>query len=130
MEIILTPKESEEYFYNALCNGLPYICDGYDLTFDYMKKDYQTSRQNLIDAGSLDFACFEDVLMQMLRDGFRLDLVDEDGEDRWSIRLRDVHERVKNTPIEHLVNMIKGNDDAVTADVILQTVFINDVIFG
>jgi hypothetical protein len=130
MEIILTPKESEEYFYNALCNGLSYICDGYDLTFDYMKKDYQTSRQNLIDARDGNFSCFEDVLMQMLRDGFRLDLVDEDGEDRWSIRLRDVHERVNNTPIEHLVNMIKGNDDAVTADVILQTVFINDVIFG
>ena len=130
MEIILTPKESEEYFYNALCNGLPYICDGYDLTFDYMKKEYQSSRQNLIDARDGNFSCFEDVLMQMLRDGHRLDLLDEEGEDRWSIRLRDVHERVKNTPIKHLVNMIEGNDDAVTADVILQTVFIGDVIFG
>jgi hypothetical protein len=69
--------------------------------------------------------------MQILRDGNSLRLVDvEGGEDDAVITLADVHERVSNTPMDHLMNAVNENDDAETADVILQTVFLKDIIYG
>jgi imidazole glycerol phosphate synthase subunit HisF len=44
--------------------------------------------------------------------------------------INDVYKRVQNTPLDHLLNMINEEDDAETADVILQTVFYNEVVFG
>ena len=46
------------------------------------------------------------------------------------ITLKEVHNRVALTPLNHLTNMINENDDAETADVILQTVFLQDIVYG
>jgi hypothetical protein len=134
MEIKLTPQESEEYFYNALCNGLGYTTSGYGLSLDYSDEDYENARRRLkVDRPDF-FACFEDVLMEMLRMGYSLIMVDEEGDgdedSNSTITLKDVHERVCNTPVRHLMDMINENDDAETADVIIQQVFFNDIIFG
>jgi hypothetical protein len=125
MKITLSTQESEEYFYNALCNGLGYM-GGYGLSVDFSTNEYKAAKEKLTNP------CYEDVLMQMLRDGGTLTLVDEecDGEYTRTIALKEVHERVQNTDIRHLMDMIKENDDAITADVIIQTVFFNEVIFG
>ena len=126
MTITLTPQEAEEYFYNALCNGLGYVTSGYDLMLSYKKEDRIQAKEKLTAS-----ACYEDVLMQILRDGGTLTLTDDEDEDNsYSITLKDVHERVAKTPIKHLTNMITENDDAETADVILQTVFLEDIIYG
>jgi len=125
MEIKLTPQESEKYFHNALCNGLSYI-SSYGLSLDCSDSEYKAAR------AKLDSPCFEDVLMQMLKDGKTITLIDEecDGEYTKSITMDDVHNRVQKTQLNHLMNMINENDDAETADVILQTVFFEDIIFG
>lgn len=127
MKIILTKKESEEYFYNALCNavGTGYM-DGYGIKLTTGKADYFDAK------AKLKSPAYEDVLMQILRDGKKLTFTDYegDGENTASITLKDVHKKVKNTPLKHLTNMINEEDDAETADVILQTVFYNEVIFG
>ena len=125
MKITLTPQESEEYFYNALCNGLGYV-EGYGLGLDYKNQDYNAAKDKLTNP------CYEDVLMQMLRDGNELTLIDHEGEGDMtrSITIEDVHEQVQNTPLHHLTNMIEENDDAETADVIIQTVFYNEIVFG
>lgn len=129
MKIILTPEESEQYFHNALCNGLDYICSGYGLSLKYSDIEYREAANSLKESGASP--CYEDVLMQILRDGKKLSLVDEEGgEDNWSISLGDVHERVSSAPINHLMDMIQENDDAETADVILQSVFIEEIMFG
>ena len=64
--------------------------------------------------------------------GGTLTLIDHEygGEYTKSIKLADVHERVANTPLNHLMDMIEERDDAVTADCIIQSVFYNEVIFG
>lgn len=125
MTITLTNEESEEYFYNALCNGAGYI-QGHGVYIDYDENDYDEAKNKLSNP------CIEDVLMQILRDGKELKLVDEEGEGEYtrSITLKDVHDRVQKTDLGHLQDMIDENDDAITADVILQTVFLEDVIFG
>lgn len=125
MEIKLTNQESEEYFFNALCNGLQEM-QYYGLCFDYEATEYKEAKEKL------SSPCYEEVLMQILRDGNRLTMVDVEGEGDMtrSINLQDVHERVKNTQLSHLQAMIDEEDDAVTADVILQTVFFSEIIFG
>jgi len=125
MEIILTHKESEEFFYNALCNGLGYI-QHYGLELDYKKADYQSAKSKL------ESLCYEDVLMQILKDGNILTLTDIecDGEYTRSITLDDVHSRVQKTPIGFLMDMINENYDAETCDVVIQSVFYGDIIFG
>jgi hypothetical protein len=125
MTIILTPQESEEYFYNALCNGLDYM-GGYGLRMDYSREHYDQARTRL------KSPCFEDVLMQILRDGntFGFEDIECDGEYSRQITLKDIHDKMSNVDPERLVEMATENDDATTADVILQTVFYDEVIFG
>ena len=70
--------------------------------------------------------------MQILRNGDKLSIIDHecDGEYDSSITLKDVHERVNLTPPNHLMDMVSENDDALTGDCILQSVFYEEVIFG
>ena len=132
MTIILTPQESEEYFYNALCNGLGYV-QQYGLDLRYNVNEYKDAKLRLQSLKPNESICYEDVLMQILRDGGKLNLFDEeeqlDNEDNF-ITLEDVHERVAKTQTNHLLDMINENDDADTADVMLQQVFLGDIIFG
>jgi hypothetical protein len=127
MKVILTEEESLEFFYNALCNavGTGYILNhGIELIYDVT--EYKTAKSKLTSP------CFEDVLIQILKDGGTLTMedVEGDGDMTKSITIKDVYEKVQLTPFEHLSNMINENDDAETADVILQTVFYGEVIFG
>jgi hypothetical protein len=129
MKIILEKKEAEEIFFNAMCNGLGYVT-GYDLELDFDESEYKAAATKLKAEGGSP--CFEDVLMQILRDGGSITLEDIgcEGEYTRSITLADVHERVALTPTSHLMDMINEQDDACTADVVLQTVFFEEVIFG
>lgn len=127
MQILLTPEESEQHFHDALCNavGTGYM-DGYGLELKWDDKAYSEAR------AKLNNPCLEDIWMQILKDGGTLTFIDYEGEGEMtrSITLKDVHERVQKTPLEHLVDAVNENGDATTADVILQTVFFEDVIFG
>lgn len=132
MEIKLSKAESEEYFYNALCNALGSgYMRGYGLVLEVDQTEYSAAKNALKLFEPTSTPCYEDILMQVLREGGTLTFIDEEDEDSvYPITLAEVHERVSKTPLDHLLDMIKENDDACTADVILQTVFFNDVIFG
>ena len=132
MEIKLTKKESEEYFYNALCNGLGYISN-HGLVLECDENYYNLVKTKLGAESPGIMICYEDVLMEILRSGGKLTLVDEeddDSEQTKSITLEDVHNNVQTAPTKFLLDMITENDDADTADVILQTVFYKEIIFG
>ena len=70
--------------------------------------------------------------MEVLRQGGSLVMndVENDGDYTRSITLNEIHERVQKTMTRHLMDAINETDDAETADVILQTVFFEDIIFG
>jgi hypothetical protein len=129
MNINLTHEESEAHFYNAICNGLGEL-KYYDLDLDYDAKEYKAAKQQLSDKQPDTQACWEDVLMEMLRSNNTLWIVDENDNERHPITLDLVHERVQQTPVNHLMNAINENDDATTADCIIQTVIYGDVIYG
>ncbi len=131
MKITLEKKEAEDLFHNSLCNGLGYM-GGYGLKFEYDDTDYKKAKQTLKTKAPDSSICYEDVLMQILREGGELALIDIecDGEYTSRIKLEDVHERVALTPIRHLMDAINEEDDADTADCMIQSVFFKDVIFG
>lgn len=131
VNITLSNEVSEDFFYNSLCNGLSYM-SGYGLELHTDENEYKQSKKNWQEKNPNDTCCYEDVLMQMLKDGYKLTFIDNEceGEYTRSITLKDVHDKVKNTPIRFLYDMIQQNDDAETSDVILQTVFFDDIIFG
>jgi hypothetical protein len=129
MKIRLEKSEAEQYFYNALCNALGELAY-YGLVIEFDKKAYKEAKESLKNKEAN--TCFEDVLMELLRMGGTITMIDEegDGEMTKSITIQDVHEKVAKTPLNHLVNMIQENDDATTGDVILQTVFFDEIVFG
>jgi len=144
MKVVLTEQESRDYFFTALCNGLEYVQSGYGILLEFDEKDYDNAKQSLknksinehptigyypnTDVGT----SYEDVLIEILVLGGSLTMIDEEGEGdcNSTITIKEVYERVSETPISHLMDMIKENDDAVTADVIIQQVFFNEIIFG
>lgn len=135
MQIILTEEESLSFFYRSLCNGLSTLCQS-NLAIDYDAKEYEIAKSkkphmDKRDADS-EVICYEDVLCQILLDGGKLTAIDEgyNGEHTKSITIRDVYDRVSKTPIKWLLQMENEEDDAITADCILQTVFFEDIIFG
>ena len=131
MEIVMSNEESEQIFFNALCNGLSEVTS-YGLVFSYESAAYNNAKEKLKeeDPSGSRIHCFEDVIIKMLRMGGSISLIEEDGGSDWTITLKEVHERVKNTPIEYLADVINETDDAITADVILQTVFCNEIIYA
>jgi hypothetical protein len=129
MKIVLTPQESEEYFFNALCS-LDYICSGYYLELIYDERLYVEAKKVLQKEKPDAVICYEEVLMQLLRLGGGLNLYDHNDEQDNIIVLEDVHERVATTQLNHLMDMIEERGDAITDDVILQTVFLGEIIFG
>ena len=125
LKVSLTNELSEEIFFNALCNSLDYMCSSYGLDLRFKQSDYNNAK------AKLSSPCYEDVLMQMLKDGIRIGLKDlEGGMGTEYITLDTIHERVKNVPITDLLDMIDENDDATTGEIVLQIVFLNEIMYG
>lgn len=133
MEINLKPEESEEIFYSSLCNavGTGYM-EGYGLELTCDRSQYKDCRDHLTRTHPNETICYEDILMQVLRDGGELTFIDHEGEGDMtrSITMADVHERVKLAGAQVLINFHEEQDDAADADAVLQTVFFEEVIFG
>ena len=121
-----TQEYCERIFHDALCNGLDYV-RGYGILLEYNEDEYKISKEKL------ESPCYEDVLMQMLRDGYKLRFVDyENGDDDLNvdITLGTVRERVNKIPDWVKSQLIDEQDDAETADIVLQTVVYGEIIFG
>jgi len=130
MKIILDKKEAESFFYDAMCNGLNQL-GSYDIQIDYSYKDYKAAKATLV-AKTKEVVCYEDVLMQIIRMGKPVYVIDMDGhEHKRTIKLKDIHERVAKTPMRHLLEYVnETGGDAITADAILQTVIYGEIIYG
>ena len=112
-------------FYDALCNGLSELYH-YGIICEPNYEHYNKAKSKLSNR------CSEDVYIQILEDGNTLSFIDEEGEGCYSVdvTIDMVIERVFNTPQENLLALIKEYGDACDADVLLQTVLYNKIIFG
>ena len=130
MKIYLEKEECEDVFLDALCNGLSYV-RGYGLELDCEGQAYSAAKQSLKDATPNDVICYEDVLMEVLRQGGSLTLRDlEEAEPDATITLDEVHNRMHLVPANTLITILEESGDACDADVVLQTIFLKEVIYG
>jgi len=128
MKIELTKQECEKYFYNALCNGLGYF-QSYDIELSYDEKEYKKAKETAKaeDGGSV---CYEDVLLQMLKNGNTLFAEDSNSDEKYTLTINKVYEQMQEVPANTLLEMINERDDADTADIILQVCFIGEHTYG
>ena len=136
MTLSFTREEAEGIFYDALCNavGTGYI-DGHGLEMTARNEDYNTAAKSLKQFGN---PAYEDVLMEVLRQGGELTLVDHESEGEYtrSIKLADVHTRLNECLADGSLEPGTAwrsyweEGDAADADAIIQTVFYKEIIFG
>lgn len=132
MKITLDKRESATFFYNSLCNGLGYIQD-YGIEVVYTEKEYNTAKaklksfERIWDDGS---ECYEDVLMVMLCTCGLKFKDHEGGMDDVILHIDDLEERMSQVPAKWILQMVEGNDDAETSDVIIQCVLYGEIVFG
>ena len=131
MKIYLEKEECEDVFLDALCNGLSYV-RGYGLELFLDDEQYDKAKQTLKTVTPAEgIVCYEDVLMEVLRQGGSLTLRDLEGaEPDATITLDEVHNRMSLVPASTLVTILEESGDACDADVVLQTVFLKEVIYG
>lgn len=130
-KIMLSNESKKEIFYNALCNGLTYM-EGYGLGLTL--SNYAEAKKSLIEKNSKDI-CFENVLMEILEIGGKLTMYDHDsdGEYTRSITMEDMLNNMDiacEKYMQQILDTLNEHDDADTADILLQIVFFQDVIFG
>lgn len=118
MKIILTEEESLKCLFDALCDGLHILTNDCNLDLKYNKEEYKSS------LSKLKKPYFEEVLIQMLKDGYKLTL------DNHSIEIKDVYKRISNAPANHILKVLEERGDAINAEVILQYVFFNEEIYA
>lgn len=135
MEILLNENELKEVLHNALCNGLGWI-SGYGLSVNISKEDYAKAKDSLkeedFNVGSVNIGiCIEDVFMKHLEDGNELKFYDSEQEEHVGFTLEQARKNLKSEDVtKHIMDMLNENDDAITADCILQTALYGEVIFG
>ena len=130
MKIYLEKEECENVFYDALCNGLSYV-RGYGLELLFSDEQYGKAKQTLKTVTPDAVICYEDVLMEVLRQGGSLTLRDlEEAEPDATITLDEVHNRMHLVPANTLITVLEESGDACDADVVLQTIFLKEVIYG
>jgi hypothetical protein len=130
MEIKFTEEEALEIFHTALCNGLGYI-SSYGIELEYDSAKYKEAKKSLHLKNINAALCYEDILIELLRIGGELTMVDnESGEDNKVVTIHDVVSRMSKVPLNNLSRMLNEQDDAGDADAVIQTIFYESIIFG
>ena len=128
MKIELTKQEAEKYFYNALCNGLGYF-ESYDIELKYDEQEYKKAKKTA-KAEDGGVVCYEDILMQMLKNGNTLLAEDSNADETYTLTLESMYFQMSEVPANTLLEMINERDDADTSDIILQVCFIGEHTYG
>ena len=123
IEIKLSDEVCIDFFFRALCNGMEYMM-GYDITLHCKRSSYDAAKAKLTSPS------YEDVFIQVLKDGGVIEFIDHNGDETVEVNLAMVLERIPNVELDTLLEMIQEKDDACTADIILQTVAYGEVQFG
>jgi len=128
MKIQLEPHEAEKILHTALCNGLGELAY-YSVKEDTKKEIYDSAKSRLKSNGNNIF--YEDVLLEVIKHEGKLDFVEDLYEDqKHSIKLSDVHNMGDIVPVGIIMAFINEEDDADTADTLLQYLLFGEVTYG
>jgi hypothetical protein len=125
MKVTVTATQDEklEVVLNSLSNT--YLFNGNILSLKYPKKVYDKYREPLTDA------CYEDVLLAIIKGGETIKIYDEEGEEYvGELSLNKIEENWDKIRSEDILDVIKENADSDTADNILQCLTLGSIIYG
>lgn len=122
----VTTEQALDILHTSICNAISTgYMSGYGLDLQYSEEEYKQSKK------ALKNPCWEDVLIQILKDGGSLIIVDEEvSEEPIAVTLNDVEKRTAEMPIRLLSTFLKEEDDANTADEYLQLLFFGEQLYG
>lgn len=120
-----------ELFHNALCNIGSYFND-HGIELDYNEDEYERAKENWKAKHPNQKPCIEDVLIQILEDGNELIWNDREGDGDNDCRLTKAMliENFEFVPRDIIGAYLCENDDAETADSLIQSVLYKEIIFG
>ena len=100
------------------------------IELDYDRNAYFEVRDELREKGKSD--CWEDIVVEMLRQGYRLAWIDveDDQPERNYFTLAHLMDNFDCIESHHLADILGGMDDAVTHDSILQCLLMGELIYG
>lgn len=130
MQILLTNEEVQDFFHSVLCNGALTYFSGYGIEVDWKQDYFDAAKQTLKAEGKS--ACYEDILLQLLKDGKELIFEDVEGEgdNTKNLNLATIYEKMPLVPAEYLLTLSNQEDDAGTGDIVLQTILYGEIMFG
>ncbi len=145
MHITATTEEKLKVVFSCLCSGLPYFVD-YGFKLDYSTPEYVKARKSLEakkargewqdyfggekGTGTI---CIEDIQTEMLRMGFTLKFKGGEGNKASHVtplNLEVIERNWDKVNQRHLADMMNENDDANTADIIMQGLLFGEVVYG
>lgn len=157
MKIVLEEQEALDCMHSVLCNGALSEFSGYSINLDYKSEDYEKAKEMLFASGDKvdqGRVCFEDVLIQILKNRDALYFVDfedvdeeEDDDEKLAacieylkqedysgncrkLTLASLLVDVQKVPAKDIIDLLEGNDDACTGDSFLQHVLYGERIFS
>jgi hypothetical protein len=122
MEIKLNDQEIKDILLSALCNAGHFHYG--DMSLKVEARQYAAARLKLQEP------CREDVWMQILLDGGRLILVDNEDESLHIFSLEKAKNAIEKLPAEIISDFVEGNDDSDTADWVLEYIMYGEKIYG
>lgn len=130
MQVILTTDEKLKMVYEALTTGLPYF-PGYGLALEYDQGEYVKARNVLNANPTGETICIEDIQMQMVRMGFGLNFVDEEGdEEPVTLTLSLIESQWDKVPHATIMAFVTENYDADDADRLFQYILFGQLVYG
>lgn len=130
MKIEFTQEEALDILFNALCTeSMAGYFHQYNLELYVDKTEYKVVK-GYMETNGIPLQGYESVWVEMLRRGFPIMLDDLQNVYSKKLYLSDVLENMPKVPLWALTQMKEEQDDAETADAILQTVFFGEIIFG
>jgi len=132
-KIIFETEKALEILHSILCNGALSCFSNYGFSLDWLASDYDKSKKELKQKESeFGSVCYEDILVQIVRNGGELEFIDEEGEgdNTKKLNLGILIEGLNNASLDKVFEIINGEDDATTGEVVLQEILFGEVIFG
>lgn len=134
-KIIFEKEKALEILHSILCNGALECFSNYGFYLTYDKKEYQEAKVKLEKDIILHLGnsvCYEDVLIQIVRNGGELEFEDNEGEgdNTKKLNVGVLLEGLSSASLENVFCIINGEDDAITGETVLQEILFGEILFG
>lgn len=132
-KIIFEKEKALEILHSIFCNGALSCFSDYGFVLDWVSSEYGKAKKDLGHEGvGFGGVCYEDILVQIVRNGGELIFIDEEceGDNTKKLNLGVLIDGLNNASLDKVFEIINGEDDATTGELVLQEILFGEVIFG